>query len=66
MKAHVGDRLRVHGRIVGQAEHTAQIVEIRERTTGDLFMVRYDDGSEALVFPGPDTSIEHRPECPAT
>jgi hypothetical protein len=66
MKGHVGDRLHVRGRIVGQAEHTAQIVEIRERATGDLFVVRYDDGSEAFVFPGPDTSIEHRPECPAS
>jgi Domain of unknown function (DUF1918) len=66
MKGHVGDRLHVRGRIVGQAEHTAQIVEIRERDTGDLFVVRYDDGSEALVFPGPDTSIEHRPECSAS
>ncbi|MDT4963473.1 MAG: hypothetical protein QOF87_3120, partial [Pseudonocardiales bacterium] len=31
MHAHVGDRLHVHGRSVGHAEHSAQIIEIRER-----------------------------------
>ena len=29
MKARVGDRLRVHGRTVGHADHSVEIVEVR-------------------------------------
>jgi hypothetical protein len=65
MKAHVGDRLHVHGRVVGHGDRTAQIVEIREVTDGQpIFTVRYDDGRQTLVHPGPDTVVEHQPECP--
>jgi hypothetical protein len=64
MQAHVGDRLRIHGRTVGQVEHYGQIKEIREQRAGDpMYLVQYDNGSEALVLPGPDAVVEHRAEC---
>jgi Domain of unknown function (DUF1918) len=64
MHAHVGDRLRIHGRTVGQVEHHGKIVEIHEQGAGDpMYLVRYDDGSEALVLPGPDAVVEHQAEC---
>ncbi|MDT4914152.1 MAG: hypothetical protein QOC66_3280 [Pseudonocardiales bacterium] len=64
MEVHVGDRLHVHGRTVGQAEHSAQIIEIRDRPHEQpIFAVRYDDGRETLVCPGPDAVIEHRADC---
>jgi hypothetical protein len=64
MQAHVGDRLRIRGRVVGQSEHYGKIVEIREQGAGDpMYRVRYDNGNEALVLPGPDAVVEHQPGC---
>lgn len=59
MRAQVGDRLHVHGRVVGTPDHTSQIVEIRGPDGGPPYLVRDSDGHETLVFPGSDASIEH-------
>jgi amino acid efflux transporter len=59
MRARVGDRLFVHGRTVGQADHRAEILEVRGPDGGPPYLVRYDDGHQALVFPGPDAVVEH-------
>ena len=60
MQAAVGDRLHVHGRTVGAAEHVGEIVEVRGADGGPPYLVRFDDGHEGLVFPGPDAVVEHR------
>jgi len=60
MQAQVGDRLHVHGKVVGQADHTVEVVEVRGDDGGPPYLVRHDDGHEALMFPGPDTSVEHQ------
>jgi hypothetical protein len=59
MKAEVGDTLRVRGRTVGRHEHTAVIIEVRGVDGAPPFLVRFPDGHESLVFPGPDASVEH-------
>ncbi|WP_433604793.1 DUF1918 domain-containing protein [Prescottella agglutinans] len=59
MRAVVGDRLHIHGRVVGQTEHTAEVLEVRGSDGHPPYLVRHPDGHEALVFPGPDTSVEH-------
>lgn len=59
MRAEVGDRLHVHGRVVGQGEQTAEIVEVRGTDGGPPYVVRHEDGHEALVFPGSDAVVEH-------
>ena len=59
MRAQVGDRLHVHGRVVGTRDHTSQIVEIRGPDGAPPYLVRDADGHETLVFPGSDASIEH-------
>ena len=61
MRAHVGDRLRVHGRTVGQAEHMAEIIEVRGSDGEPPYLIRYADGHEAVVFPGPDAVVEAKP-----
>jgi hypothetical protein len=66
MRAAVGDRLHVHGRVVGQREQTAEIMEIRGQDGSPPYFVRYDDGHEALVVPGPDASVEHPQSPPQT
>ncbi|MFC4912680.1 DUF1918 domain-containing protein [Actinomadura gamaensis] len=60
MNASVGDRLHVHGNIVGLADTTGEIVEVRGRDGGPPYLVRFADGRTALVFPGPDAVIEPR------
>ncbi|MBA2768580.1 MAG: DUF1918 domain-containing protein [Sporichthyaceae bacterium] len=59
MQAQVGDRLHVHGRVVGTPDHTSEIIEIRGRDGAPPYLVRHDDGHEALVFPGTDALVEH-------
>ena len=58
MQARVGDRLCVHGRIVGQGDHRVEIVEVRGADGGPPYLVRYEDGHEAVVVPGPDAVVE--------
>lgn len=62
MRAAVGDRLHVHGRVVGTPDHTAEIVEVRGPDGAPPYLVRYPDGHEALVYPGSDAVVEPDPE----
>ena len=50
-----GDRIRIHGRVVGDAGRSGVVLEVR----GDLLVVRYDDGHEAVLAPGSDCEITH-------
>ncbi|MEO3792123.1 DUF1918 domain-containing protein [Nonomuraea sp. B10E15] len=57
MQANVGDTLIVHGHVVGQGDRKGEIIEIRGPDGTPPYIVRFDDGSEHLVFPGPDAVI---------
>jgi len=59
MRAVVGDRLHVHGRVVGTPDQTSEIIEIRGPDGTPPYLVRHDDGHETLVFPGTDALVEH-------
>jgi hypothetical protein len=58
MRASVGDLLHVHGAVVGRSERTGEIVEVRGSDGAPPYLVRYTDGHEGLVFPGPDSVVE--------
>jgi hypothetical protein len=58
MHAEVGDRLHVHGRVVGTHDQMSVIIEVRGQAGAPPYLVRHDDGREALVFPGTDASVE--------
>ena len=58
MQAQVGDRLHVHSKVVGQRDVTVEVIEVRGADGAPPYLVRHDDGHEALMFPGPDTSVE--------
>lgn len=58
MRAEVGDRLHVHGRTVGLPDRVGEIVEVRGSGGGPPYLVRFDDGHESLVFPGPDATVD--------
>ncbi|HZX39969.1 MAG TPA: DUF1918 domain-containing protein [Streptomyces sp.] len=60
MEANVGDTLLVHGRTVGQHDKTAEVVEVLGQKGNPPYRVRFDDGHEALLSPGPDTVVRHR------
>ncbi|MBO1331726.1 DUF1918 domain-containing protein [Streptomyces sp. VRA16 Mangrove soil] len=59
MRATVGDKLLVHGRIVGQHDRVAQIIEVLGADGGPPFRVRFEDGHEAIMSPGPDSVVRH-------
>ena len=58
MQAAVGDRLHVHGNIVGQADRVGEIVEVHGAEGGPPYLVRFEDGHTSLCFPGPDAVVE--------
>lgn len=62
MHASVGDVLLVHGRIVGQHDRTAEVIEVLGPDGGPPYRVRFEDGHETLMSPGPDTVVRHRGE----
>ncbi|MCX2970308.1 MULTISPECIES: DUF1918 domain-containing protein [Streptomyces] len=57
MHAEKGDELLVHGRVVGQHDRTARIVEVLGARGEPPYRVRFEDGHEAVVSPGPDSVV---------
>lgn len=60
MHANKGDQLRLHGRIVGQHDRLAEVVEVLGENGEPPYRVRYEDGHETIVSPGPDSVIQHK------
>ncbi|MEO6090785.1 MAG: DUF1918 domain-containing protein [Umezawaea sp.] len=60
MQALVGDRLHVHSRVVGVEERLGEILEVRGREGAPPYLIRFVDGHEGLVYPGPDCLVESR------
>jgi hypothetical protein len=54
MRAQQGDRVTVPGRHVGDPERHGQILEVRGPDGSPPYVVRWDDGHEAVVCPGPE------------
>ncbi len=59
MRATVGDRVLIHGRAVGMAERTGEVVGVRGDGEHALLVVRFDDGHESILSPGSDCEILH-------
>jgi hypothetical protein len=58
MQAQVGDRILIHGNVVGQSDRQGEIIEVRGLDGSPPYVVRFEDGHETLVYPGPDAVIE--------
>jgi len=58
MRATIGDRLHVHSNAVGASDRIGEIVEVRGESGTPPYLVRYPDGHESLVYPGPDCVVE--------
>ncbi|MGW0811025.1 DUF1918 domain-containing protein [Nonomuraea sp. NPDC002799] len=58
MQASVGDTLLIHGHVVGQSDRKGEIIEVRGPDGSPPYLVRFVDGHEQLVYPGPDAVIQ--------
>lgn len=57
MEATIGDMIRIHGNTVGHPDKDCEIVEVRGTGGEPPYLVRFPDGQERLLFPGPDAVI---------
>ncbi|GEB53406.1 MULTISPECIES: DUF1918 domain-containing protein [Streptomyces] len=57
MQANSGDHLLMHGRVVGQNDREAEIVEVMGTNGEPPYRVRFEDGHEAVLSPGPDSVV---------
>ncbi|WP_017603186.1 DUF1918 domain-containing protein [Nocardiopsis alkaliphila] len=60
MRAAVGDRLRTHGVSSSKGEREAEVIEVRGAHDGPPYLVRFADGEERMIYPGPDTVVHPR------
>ncbi|MBV9013267.1 MAG: DUF1918 domain-containing protein [Pseudonocardiales bacterium] len=60
MHATVGDKVHIKSRNVGMPEHIGEILQVRGQGGEPPYLVRFVDGHESLVFPGPDCIIKPR------
>lgn len=57
MKAQVGDQMVVEGRTDSQHRRQGEVVEVRGDDGAPPYVVRWEDGHEGLMFPGPDAHV---------
>ncbi|WP_309068017.1 DUF1918 domain-containing protein [Microbacterium sp.] len=57
MHAEFGDHLVVEGSTAEAHRRQAVVLEARGEGGGPPYLVRWADGHESLVFPGPDAHI---------
>ena len=57
MEATIGDEICVHGNTVGHADKLGVIIEVRGNRGEPPYVVRFADGQERTIFPGPDAYI---------
>ncbi|WP_444961010.1 DUF1918 domain-containing protein [Nocardiopsis sp. M1B1] len=57
MHASVGDRIHIKGRVAGVGDQAGEITEVRGPDGEPPYVVRFPDGRETLVYPGPDAVV---------
>lgn len=57
MRAQAGDHLVVEGRTTDIPRQEAEVLEVRGDDGAPPYLVRWSDGHEGLLFPGPDAHI---------
>lgn len=57
MRAKVGDQLRVEGHTAEEHRREAEIIEVRGEDGAPPYLVRWADGHEGLMYPGPDAHV---------
>jgi len=57
MRAQVGDHVVVEGKTTEIPRRDGEVVEVRGTDGAPPYVVKWQDGHEGLVFPGPDAHI---------
>lgn len=57
MQARVGDRLVIESSTVDAPRREGEILEVRGENGSAPYLVRWSNGQEGLVFPGPDAQV---------
>ena len=57
MEATSGDKICIHGNSVGHTDKHGEIIEVRGDHGQPPYVVRFPDGHEQTIFPGPDAYI---------
>lgn len=59
-RAEAGDVLVISGHRVGEAERTAEILEVIGEPGREHFRVRWEDGHESIFYPSSDAFVRAR------
>lgn len=59
MHASPGDRLVVRGHHQGEPQRDGEILKVLGENGAPPYLVRWEDGHEAEVFPGSDSFVQH-------
>ena len=59
MRADTGDRIVVPGRHVGDAVRAGQVLAVRGADGAPPYVVKWDDGHEAVCWPPAEAKLEH-------
>ena len=60
LPARPGDVIAVDGQHLGDHGHLGEVVEVLGEPGRQRFRVRWDDGRETIVYPGPDAHLRRR------
>ena len=59
LRASAGDRLIIHGHHLGEPSRDGEILEVLGADGGPPFLVRWEDGHVAELFPASDATVQH-------
>jgi hypothetical protein len=59
LRASPGDRLIIKGHRLGEPDRDAEILEVLGDDGAPPYVVRWDDGHVAEVFPSSDAHVQH-------
>lgn len=57
MQANIGDRLLIESGRAEAHRREGEVMEVRGPDGGPPYVIKWDDGHEGLVFPGPDAHV---------
>ncbi len=57
MKAQLGDRIILAGEQVDRPTRVGEVIEVRGPAGGPPYVVRWSDGHEGLIYPGPGSVL---------
>jgi hypothetical protein len=57
--AQPGDLIVIEGHRLGEARRIGEILEVLGSDGHERYLVRWDDGHEAVFYPGSDAAVQH-------